>query len=130
MKGALLLILAFGLGCVTGGVALTLAQDRAVWWGTAGRADRFERTALRRLTQELRLRPEQAAQVEAVLRETGQEFRRLRDEIAPRFGALRRESVARVRAVLDPEQQEKFSELVTQWDRRIERWHDRKRGGP
>lgn len=126
LKGALLLLLAFGLGTTTGALGLGLYQARTGWWGS-GRRDpqRFQQFMLKRLTSELNLRAEQQQQVEAILRESGEEFARLRDEIRPRFQAIRERSRDRIRALLDAGQQVKFETLAQEWERRVERW----RGG-
>lgn len=128
VKGAFLLVLSFGLGCLTGAAALKLTLDRPASWRGSNRTEHFEKTVLGRLTRELALQPEQERKVEAVLRETGQEFRRLREEIGPRFNELRKQGEERIRAVLDPEQRAKFADLVKRWDRRIERWRGRHSG--
>ena len=126
VKGALLLTLSFGLGCLTGAVADRLALGRtASWRGGSDRAERFEKAVLKRLARDLSLQPEQEQRVETILRETGQEFRRLRDEIGPRFDEIRKRGEERIRTVLDREQQVKFTELVAKWNRRMERWHGR-----
>lgn len=128
IKGAALLILSFGLGCVAGATAFKLMSDRTAYWRGPDRGERFEKAVLGRLTRELDLRTDQQQQVETVLRDSAQEFRRLRDEIGPRFGDLRRRGEERIRAVLDQEQRAKFAELVRRWERRIERWHGRDSG--
>jgi len=126
VKGALLLTLSFGLGCLTGAVAYKLVLDRAPSWrGGSDRAERFEKTLLKRLTRELSLQADQEQRVDTILRETGQEFRRLRDDIGPRFEEIRKRGEERIRAVLDREQQVKFAELVAKWNQRMERWRSR-----
>jgi hypothetical protein len=81
---------------------------------------------LKRLTSELNLRADQQQQVEAILRESGEEFARLRQEIRPRFQEIRERSRGRIRALLDPGQQANFEKLAQEWERRAERW----RGDP
>ena len=129
VKGALLLTVSFALGCATGGLGSRLALDRGAFWrGDLERPARSEQVILGRLTRELALRPEQARSVDAILREVGQDFRRLRDEIGPRFAEIRTRGEERIRAVLDREQQAKFADLVAKWQRRAERWHGRDPG--
>jgi Spy/CpxP family protein refolding chaperone len=81
---------------------------------------------LKRLTRELGLQPEQQQQVEAILRETGQEFARLREDIGPRVRDIRGRSREKIRAILSPEQQVKLEALEREWEHRAERW---RRGG-
>jgi Spy/CpxP family protein refolding chaperone len=122
LKGALFLLVAFLLGAATGALGLGLYQARTGWWGPHRGPDRFERFLLQRLTRELDLRPEQRQQVESILRETGQEFARLREEIRPRIRDIRVRSREKIQAILSPEQQTKYEALEEEWDRRAERW--------
>lgn len=125
VKGALLLLVAFLLGTATGALGFGLYQARAGWWHPPRDPARLQQFLVRRLTRELDLRPDQQQQVEAILRETGQEFARLREEIGPRVLDIRGRSREKIRAILSPEQQAKFEALEKEWERRAERW----RGG-
>ena len=126
LKGALLLLLAFVLGVGTGALGLGLYQTRTGWWGARRDAGRFQELMLKRLTSELDLRADQQQQVEVILRGSGEEFARLRQEIRPRFQEIRERSRDRIRALLEPGQQAKFEILAQEWERRAERW----RGNP
>lgn len=125
VKGALLLLVAFLLGTAAGALGYGLYQGRAGWWRSSRDPERFQQFLLKRLTQELDLRPEQQQRVEGILRETGQEFVRLREEIGPRFREIRERSREKMRAVLSPEQEVKFEALEREWERRAERWRGR-----
>ena len=125
VKGALLLLLAFLLGAATGALGFGLYQARSGWWGPRKDPARFQQFQLKRLTQELDLRPDQRQQVEVILRDSGQEFARLREEMAPRIREIRGRSREKIRAILSSEQQAKFEVLEKEWERRAERW----RGG-
>jgi hypothetical protein len=128
VKGALLLLLAFGLGAAAGALGLGLYQARTGWWRPPHDEAQFRRVVLKRLTSELGLRADQQQQVEGALQEAGLEFSRLRDEIGPRFHEIRARSRDRIRGLLDPEQQAKFDALAKEWERRAERWHGRPPG--
>jgi hypothetical protein len=131
IKGAIFLLLAFGLGVVGGAVGFGLYHTRFGDWRSPEGVARFQDRILTRLTKELELRSEQRQKVEAVLKETGQEFSRLRDEIGPRFREIRDRSKERIRALLDAAQQTKFDTVSQEWERRIERWRGRGPGeGP
>lgn len=126
-----MLLLAFGLGVVGGAVGFGLYHSRFGDWRSPHAAGRFQDRILSRLTRELDLRSEQREKVEAVLKEAGQEFVRLRNEIGPRFREIRDRSQERIRAILDAAQQTKFDVLAKEWERRIERWRGRGPGdGP
>lgn len=122
VKGALLLLVAFLLGTATGALGYGLYQGRAGWWRSSRDPERFQQFLLKRLTRELDLREDQRQRVEVLLRETGQEFVRLREEIGPRFREIRERSREKIRTVLTPEQQAKFEVLEKEWERRAERW--------
>ncbi len=131
LKGALLLLVAFLLGAGAGALGLGIYQVRTGGWGPP-RGSRFQEFILRRLSQELDLRPEQREQVEVIVRETGEEFARLREEIRPRFREIQARSRGRIKAVLDAGQQTKFDAMADEWERRAEqRWRGRAEGkGP
>ena len=131
VKGTIFLLLAFGLGVVGGVVGVGVYHARFGDWRSPEGAGRFQDRILSRLTKELDLRSEQRQEVEAVLKETGQEFTRLRNEIGPRFREIRSRSQERIRAILDAAQQTKFDTVSREWERRIERWRGRSPGdGP
>lgn len=117
VKGGLLLILAFLLGAAAGALGFGIYQARSGWVGPY-RGARFQEFVLRRLTRELGLKPDQRQQVEAILRDTGEEFRRLREEIRPRYREILGRSRERINGVLDPDQRAKFDVLADEWDRR------------
>ena len=120
VKGALLLLLTFLLGTAAGGLGVGLYQSRTGWWHPRRDSARFQQFVLKRLTRELNLRPEQQQQMETILRETGQEFARFREEIRPRVREIRMRSREKIQAILSPEQQTKFAVLEKEWERRHE----------
>ncbi len=121
VKGALLLLLAFALGVATGGLGWGLYQGRTGGWGPHRDPERFRQVLLQRLTRELGLTADQRQQVEAILRQAGQEFARLREEIGPRIRDIRVRSREKIRAILSPAQQAKFEAVESEWERRAER---------
>jgi Spy/CpxP family protein refolding chaperone len=112
----LVLVAVFVLGAVTGGALTGLYRSRAS--GNAGREgreramkDRFEK-----MRQELNLTDQQTTQVRAILDETRNEYKTLREELRPRFDEPRLKARAKIRALLNPDQQKKFDTLVAQQD--------------
>ena len=73
--------------------------------------ERFEK-----MRSELNLTDQQTTSVRAILDETRNEYRALRTELRPRFEEPRMKARARIRALLTPEQQQKFDALVAQQD--------------
>ena len=123
-KGALLLLLAFGLGVGAGMLGWGVFQTRAGWWHGPQEPGRLQQHVLARLTKDLGLRPDQQESIKGILGEVEQEFSGLRAEIGPRFRDIRARSRDRIRSVLDADQQAKFDTLAQEWERRESRRHD------
>jgi Spy/CpxP family protein refolding chaperone len=115
LKIWLVLGVVFVLGCVTG-VALTgLYRSRA----SGDRPEARERAMNERfekMRSELSLTDQQTTAVRTILDETRNEYRALRTELRPRFDEPRQKARTRIRALLTPEQQQKFDALVAQQD--------------
>ncbi|MDQ5839037.1 MAG: hypothetical protein M3379_19845 [Acidobacteriota bacterium] len=127
LKIWLVVVGVFALGCLSG-VALDGAyrlraagRDRAGEHGRRGGQDIFER-----MRSDLSLTDEQARQVKTVLDETRDEFRTLSAECRPRYDAIRQKGRERIRALLTPEQQQRFDAKVAERDARE---RDREKGG-
>ena len=73
--------------------------------------ERFEK-----MRSELNLTDQQTASVRTILDETRNEYRALRTELRPRFEEPRMKARARIRALLTPDQQQKFDAMVAQQD--------------
>jgi Spy/CpxP family protein refolding chaperone len=116
------LVLVFLLGAVVGGLATHWATGRG--WA-AGHSDyrRDPRGALEWLERDLRLTPEQRTQVEAILDETGQGYRAIRQRTRPEYEAVRQQGREKIRAVLNAEQRARFEELVQEIDARRRERH-------
>ncbi len=115
LKMWLVLVAVFVLGSFTG-VALTgLYRSRASGERPEAREkamhERFEK-----MRSELKLTDEQTKAVQAIIDETRNEYRALRTELRPRFEEPRQKARARIRALLTPEQQQKFDAMITQQD--------------
>jgi Spy/CpxP family protein refolding chaperone len=115
LKIWLVLVVVFVLGCVTG-VALTgLYRSRASGDRPEAREhamnERFEK-----MRSELSLTDQQTTSVRTILDETRNEYHALRTELRPRFDEPRQKARARIRALLTPEQQQKFDAMVAQQD--------------
>jgi Spy/CpxP family protein refolding chaperone len=115
LKIWLVLAVVFVLGCVTG-VALTgLYRSRA----SGDRPEARERAMNERfekMRSALSLTDQQTTAVKTILDETRNEYRALRTELRPRFDEPRQKARARIRALLTPEQQQKFDAMVAQQD--------------
>lgn len=116
LKIWLVLVAVFVLGSVTG-AALTglLYRSRASGDRPEAREkamhERFEK-----MRMDLKLTDDQTKAVRAIIDETRNEYRGLRTELLPRFEEPRQKARARIRALLTPEQQQKFDSMVAQQD--------------
>jgi Spy/CpxP family protein refolding chaperone len=121
LKVWLVLVVVFLLGSITGAAITGLYRLRAG-------SDRPERTAHERfekMSRDLSLTEDQRKQVSAILDETRNEYKTLRAEVRPRFEEPRQKARARIRALLNAEQQQKFDARVAEQD--AERERDKKR---
>jgi Spy/CpxP family protein refolding chaperone len=69
---------------------------------------------------ELNLTDQQTTQIKTILDDTKNEYKSLRTELKPRFDEPRLKARAKIRALLTPEQQQKFDEIVARYDSRRE----------
>jgi Spy/CpxP family protein refolding chaperone len=115
LKIWLVLLVVFVLGCVTGAALTGLYRSRA----SADRPEARERAMAERFEKmrtELKLTDQQTTAVRTILDETRNEYKTLRTELRPRFDEPRLKARARIRALLTPEQQQKFDAMVAQQD--------------
>src|SRR5713101_1412765 len=115
LKMWLVLVAVFVLGSVTGAALTGLYRSRASSDRPEAREkamhERFEK-----MRSELNLTEDQTKAVRAIIDETRNEYRALRTELRPRFEEPRQKARARIRALLAPEQQQKFDVMVAQQD--------------
>lgn len=79
------------------------------WTRERGRGDGDGRGGrIERMSEELKLTPEQTEQVRQIFGETRTRLEALRRESEPRFAEIRRDTDARLQQVLTPEQWEQF----------------------
>ena len=78
-----------------------------------------------RLEADLALNGEQRAAVDTILDRQQTAMRELWTEYSPRFDSLRQDVRSQIMEILDADQQEKYSELIAQSDRRRHREGDR-----
>ncbi len=107
----------FVLGCVTGASFDSLYRlrasndERQEKHGRHGKEDLFES-----LKRDLDLSDDQATQIRAILDQTRNEYRALRAEVRPRYDSIRQTARARIRALLTPEQQQRFDAKAAERD--------------
>ena len=116
LKIWLVLLVVFVLGSVTGAALSGLYRSRAGGGGGAEARERAMHERFEKMRSELNLTDQQTTAVRTILDETRNEYRALRTELRPRFEEPRMKARARIRALLTPEQQQKFDAMVAQQD--------------
>ena len=125
LKMWLVLLAVFVLGCVTG-VALTGLYRSRASTGSESR-ERAMHERFEKMRTELSLTDQQTTAVRTILDETRNEYRAQRTELRPRIEEPRMKARARIRALLTPEQQQKFDAMVAQQDAQHEEEQKSKR---
>jgi Spy/CpxP family protein refolding chaperone len=69
----------------------------------------------------LQLTADQQKQFDEIMRESGRRMQALQAESAPKFKSIRAETDAKILAILNVEQKQKFEEFIRDMDRRMER---------
>ena len=116
LKMWLVLVAVFVLGSVTG-VALTgLYRSRAAAGDRPETREKATHERFEKMRTELKLTDEQTKAVQGIIDETRNEYRALRTALRPRFEEPRQKARARIRALLPPEQQQKFDGMIAQQD--------------
>lgn len=113
----------FVLGCVTGAALDSTYRLRAEGRPRPqqGRGDFFKS-----LQNNLDLDARQTEQIRAIIDETREGYRQLQTEVRPRYDTLRRDGRARIRALLTPEQQQKFDQMTAERDARRQAEEERR----
>ena len=114
LKVWLVLLGVFALGSVTGAALDSVYRLRS----SANQFKEREKgeAFLNRMRSELGLNEQQAAQINTIVNESRNEFRALRAEARPRYDAIRQKERERIRAILTPDQQQKFDQMVARKD--------------
>lgn len=116
-KTWLVLVAVFALGAVTG-VGLSGVYRSKVTASFRESPEREHKAMFEKIRNDLSLNAEQSKEMQKVLDETAGEFRTLRSELRPRYEELRLKARGRMRAILIPEQQQKFDALMAEIDAR------------
>jgi Spy/CpxP family protein refolding chaperone len=118
LKIWLTLVGVFILGCMTGAALDSAYRLRANGrqegrQGGRGKDDGFEK-----MKRDLNLNDQQSTEIRAILDQTRNEYRALRTEALPRYDTIRQNARTRIRALLNPEQQQRFDAKVAERDAR------------
>jgi len=127
-QAALWVVFIFVLGFVAGGLSVNLYFSRAESEPPSSPSAHHAtpEEATQKLAEELNLSSEQQEQIHQILVQTQQTYRDLRQEVRPRFRAIRSQSQSSIRTLLNPDQQVKFDELVRRRDEESRKRYGRK----
>jgi hypothetical protein len=121
-KSILGVLLVFLLGALAGAAVVHRVDRQRVEAVLSGRGGATADLIVRRLTRSLDLDPAQRDQVRAIVTETRRDIVEIRKPVQAQVEAAIERSRARVRAILRPDQQEKFD--------RIQAEHRKRKGRP
>ena len=115
---ALCLALVFVAGALFGFVAHSLYSERSA---RASNPKEYRERYITKLQKDLSLTQDQVNQATAILDQTGERFREIRERMDPEFDTIRQDQRQRIMAALTPEQQPKYQQIVDEWRRQHER---------
>ena len=113
-KGLLVLLVVFALGGITGAALDGLYRSRAsaeLKLPKRDAGDYFDS-----LKRELNLNAEQASAIKTILDEMRGEYGAICADVRPRYDELRDRGRSRMRALLTPDQQQRFDSIVIKED--------------
>lgn len=121
LKFWLAIVGVFALGCVTGVSLDSVYRLRAGNAPSEMRGRRGDKEEnFERMKRDLNLSDQQATQIRAILDQTREEYRQLRAEVRPRYDTVKQNARTKIRALLTPEQQQKFDAKMAERDARRE----------
>jgi Spy/CpxP family protein refolding chaperone len=107
----------FVLGCMTGASLDSLYRLKAGNYERQGMSRRGkDEEGFERMKRDLNLNEQQATEIRAILDQTRNDYRSLRAEARPRYETIRQNARTRIRALLTPEQQQRFDAKVAARD--------------
>lgn len=127
LKIWLVVVGVFVLGCITGFSLDSVYRMRAGTERAGAQRKNGKEEVFEQMKRDLSLNEQQATQIRAILEQTRDEYRQLRAEVRPRYDAVRQNARTKIRALLTPEQQQKFDAKIAERDAR--RDGDEKGGG-
>ena len=113
-KSILGVLLVFLLGALAGAAVVHRYDRQSVEAVLSGKGDATAELVVRRLSRSLDLDPAQRDQVRAIVTETRREIAEIRKPVQARIDAALESSRGRVRALLRPDQQEKFDRIQSE----------------
>lgn len=119
------ILLVFILGAAGGALVTHMIEKARFEHFISGGHRMRENVIVERLTKKLDLDGRQQEQVRAILHETHEGIRQVRSRIHPQIEALLTAGQDRIKAVLQPDQREKFDRIIAEWNQRKPQQGDR-----
>lgn len=125
-KARLIVLSIFIIGFAAGALSMNL-YERLMNTGPPKRGGNPPEVILKKIDQRVSLNSEQEARIKAILTETSEQYKQIRNdmdpklkEFEPRFTEVRRKSRERIRAELSESQLPEFEKLLEEEDKRRE----------
>jgi Spy/CpxP family protein refolding chaperone len=117
LKVWLMVLGVFALGCLTGASLDSVYRIRARNnERQERRGGRDKQDVFEHMKRDLNLNEQQSTEIRAILDQTRNDYRALRAEVRPRYDQVRQNARTRIRALLTPEQQQRFDLKVAERD--------------
>jgi hypothetical protein len=108
--------LTFILGVIVGGTGILLyGWYSGRWHHSPPRPEQV----VQYLRKQLDLNPQQTDEIRQIMKQTGEKFGALHQQMEPQFEAIRDASRDQIRKILQPDQLSKFNAMVERWDSRM-----------
>lgn len=112
IKAIIGIVIIFGLGAASGAIVTHMVERAKLESFIKGGPELKEETLVLRLTKKLDLDKQQQEQVRNIVHENHLAMRQVRRQCRPQIETILEQGQARIKAVLKPEQQKKFRELI------------------
>ncbi len=109
-KAQLIIVATFLLGTFTGGLATYIAQKRQSQNTTT------VMSVVTAVDNRVGLQAEQRVQIEAILTDTRKHYKDLKEQTRPQYETIRQSARAKIRTLLNAEQQPRFDQYVQELD--------------
>jgi len=119
-KAIISVILIFLLGSLAGALVTHKIYQHRVGSILKGEARPMREMIVRRLDHELHLDPTQQEQLRAIVKETHEEMKNIRRQFRPQTEQIFARSQDRIRAILRPDQLEKYEKIIAERKKRRE----------
>jgi Spy/CpxP family protein refolding chaperone len=130
-SAALLLVVIFGLGGITGGVTHYLYRNHFVSAQPPRPRVPNSHDIVEEMAQQLKLDAQQKEKLRDIIQQSREHYRTLSRQFQPQYEKIRAETNDAIRGILIPDQQKNFDETLERMDsRHRDHTHDPQSGAP